>query len=73
MEIDMVRRSIEVKSIKLKASRPILKIKTMIKHDFGDQFTVNYRGGYVTVRGDLHDYRTRERLYSIITTDTIGG
>ena len=69
----MVHRSIEVKSMKFKAARDIGEIKKAIIKTFGDIFALQYKNGYVTVSGDLHDYRTREKLYEIITNRSIGG
>ena len=69
----MVHRSIEIKSMKFKAARDIAEIKKTIIKTFGDIFALQYKNGYVTVSGDLHDYRTREKLYEIITNRSIGG
>lgn len=69
----MVHRSIEVKSMKLKAARPFSRIKKEIIKNFGEVFELRYQRGYVIVKGDLHDYRTREKLYKIITSKSVGG
>ncbi len=71
--VNMVHRSIEVKSMKLKASRPFSRIKKEIIKNFGQVFELRYQRGYVIVKGDLHDYRTREKLYKIITSKSVGG
>jgi len=69
----MVHRSIAVKSMKFKAAASFNDIKRAVIKTFGDVFALQYKNGYVTVSGDLHDYRTREKLYEIITSRSIGG
>jgi hypothetical protein len=69
----MVHRSIEIKSMKFKAGVDFNEIKRIIKKTFGEVFALQYKKGYVTVSGDLHDYKTREKLYEIITARSIGG
>jgi len=69
----VVHRSIEIKSMKFKAARDFAEIKRLIVKHFGEVFKLQKRGGYVIVSGDLHDYRTREKLYEIITSESIGG
>lgn len=69
----MVHRSIEIKSMKFKASRDFSEIKKLVTKNFGDIFTLQHKDGFVIVRGDLHDYRSREKLYEIITSESIGG
>ena len=69
----MVHRSIEIKSMKFKASRDFSEIKRLILKSFGDVYKIQHEGGYVVVSGDLHDYKARERLYEIITSESIGG
>ena len=69
----MVHRSIEIKSMKFRASRDFLEIKKLITKSFGNIYKLQHEGGYVTVTGDLHDYKAREKLYEIITSESIGG
>ena len=69
----MVHRSIEIKSMKFRASRDFSEIKKLITKRFGDVYKLRHEGGYVIVSGDLHDYKARERLYEIITSESIGG
>jgi hypothetical protein len=68
----MVHRSIEIKSMKFKASRNFTEIKKLITKNFGDVFKLQQQGRYVIVSGDLHDYRIREKLYEIITSESVG-
>ena len=70
---NMVHRSIEIKSMKFKASKDFLTIKSQILKSFGDIYKLRHEGGYVIVSGDLHDYKAREKLYEIITSESIGG
>jgi hypothetical protein len=69
----MVHRSIEIKSMKSRASKDFSAIKKQILKNFGDVYKLQQEGGYVIVTGDLHDYKAREKLYEIITSKSIGG
>ena len=69
----VVHRSIEIKSMKFKAARDFAEIKKLIVKHFGEVFKLRKQGNFIIVSGDLHDYRTREKLYEIITTESIGG
>ncbi len=69
----MVHRSIEIKSMKFKPSRDFAEIKKLIIKNFGEVFTLQQQGEYVIVSGDLHDYKIREKLYEIITSESVGG
>lgn len=69
----LVHRSIAIKNMKLKPSRNFDSIKKQIETTFGPVFEVRAEEGYVIVTGDLHDYRTREKLFEIITSKKVGG
>jgi len=69
----MVHRSIEIKSMKFKASKDFSSIKRQIIKNFGDIYKLRHESGYIIVTGDLHDYKAREKLYEIITSESIGG
>ncbi len=70
----MVHRSIKVESMSFKPSRDFSKIKKKIIKDFGDDvFLIEFEKGFVVVSGDLHDYKVRERLFTIITGRKVGG
>jgi len=59
--------------MKFKAARDFSTIKKNIVDLYGPVFEIIYDQGYVVVKGDLHDYRTRDRLFEIITSKKVGG